>query len=84
MKLSDYDIPETTTLLLIGPKGCGKSSLVNRISRVLEDDKFAPERAQVSCNVVSFGCFEFMENHFFRPSIVVIIFIILNPKLVFV
>ncbi|XVF72302.1 hypothetical protein PTKIN_Ptkin12aG0109900 [Pterospermum kingtungense] len=48
MILSDYDVPETTTLLLIGPKGCGKSSLVNRISRVFEDDKFAPERAQVS------------------------------------
>ncbi|GLU07970.1 hypothetical protein SLE2022_249070 [Rubroshorea leprosula] len=50
MKLSDYDVPETTTLVLIGPKGCGKSSLVNRISRALEDDKFAPERAQVSYN----------------------------------
>ncbi|XP_022771515.1 uncharacterized protein LOC111314428 [Durio zibethinus] len=50
MKLSDYDVPETTSLLLIGPKGCGKSSLVNRISRVFENDKFAPERAQVSYN----------------------------------
>ena len=53
MKLSDYDVPKTTSLLLIGPKGCGKSSLVNRISRVFEDDKFAPERAQISCNIVS-------------------------------
>ncbi|XWS47191.1 hypothetical protein CRYUN_Cryun14cG0131900 [Craigia yunnanensis] len=50
LKLSDYDVPKTTSLLLIGPKGCGKSSLVNRISRVFEDDKFAPERAQVSYN----------------------------------
>lgn len=49
MKLSDYDVPKTTSLLVIGPKGSGKSSLVNRISRVFEDDKFAPDRAQVSC-----------------------------------
>jgi hypothetical protein len=50
MTLSDYDVPKTTTLLVIGPKGSGKSSLVNRISRVFEDDKFAPDRAQVSYN----------------------------------
>ncbi|KAG4120496.1 hypothetical protein ERO13_D11G146600v2 [Gossypium hirsutum] len=49
-KLSDYDVPKTTSLLLIGPKGCGKSSLVNKISRVFEDDNFAPERAQISYN----------------------------------
>ncbi|KAH7517599.1 hypothetical protein FEM48_Zijuj09G0082000 [Ziziphus jujuba var. spinosa] len=48
--LGDYDVPNTTTLILIGPKGSGKSSLVNRISKVFEDDKFAPERAQVSYN----------------------------------
>ncbi|XP_021300971.1 uncharacterized protein LOC110429322 isoform X2 [Herrania umbratica] len=45
---SDYDVPKTTTLLLVGPKGCGKSSLINKISRIFEDDKFASERAQVS------------------------------------
>ncbi|XP_039031423.1 uncharacterized protein LOC120166136 isoform X2 [Hibiscus syriacus] len=50
MKLSDYDVPERTSLLLIGPKGSGKSSLVNRISRVFEDGDFTPERAQVSYN----------------------------------
>ena len=49
MKLSDYEVPESTTLLLVGPKGSGKSSLVNRISRALEDDKFASDRAQISC-----------------------------------
>lgn len=48
---SNYVIPKTTTILLIGPKGSGKSSLVNRISRVFEDDKlFASERAQVTYN----------------------------------
>lgn len=50
MTMNDYNLPKTTTLLLIGPKGSGKSSLINRISRVFEDDKFAPERAQVTYN----------------------------------
>ncbi|KAL3604683.1 hypothetical protein D5086_005542 [Populus alba] len=50
MKLSDFDVPNTTVLLVIGPKGSGKSSLINRISKVFEDDKFASERAQVSYN----------------------------------
>lgn len=51
--LSDYDVPKTTSLILVGPKGSGKSSLVNRISKVFEDDidKFAPDRAQVSCMI---------------------------------
>ncbi|KAJ0962603.1 hypothetical protein J5N97_027725 [Dioscorea zingiberensis] len=47
---ADYDVPETTTLLLVGPRASGKSSLVNRISRVLENDDFLPDRAQVSFN----------------------------------
>ncbi|XP_021907155.1 uncharacterized protein LOC110821586 isoform X2 [Carica papaya] len=50
MKLSNYEVPNTTTLILIGPRGSGKSSLINRISKVFEDDKFASERAQVSYN----------------------------------
>ncbi|KAJ4832143.1 hypothetical protein Tsubulata_048235 [Turnera subulata] len=50
MDMSDYDVPDTTTLILVGPKGSGKSSLVNRISNVFDDDMFAPERAQVSYN----------------------------------
>lgn len=50
MTINEYNVPQTTTLLLIGPKGAGKSSLVNRISRVFEEDKFAPERAQVTYN----------------------------------
>lgn len=49
MKASDYDIPKKMTLLLIGRRGSGKSSLVNKISRVFDDDPFTPERAQVSC-----------------------------------
>lgn len=51
MKLSDYDVPTTTSLILVGPKGSGKSSLVNIISKVFEDDKFASERAQISCMI---------------------------------
>lgn len=48
VKASDYNIPKKTTLLLIGLRGSGKSSLVNKISRVFDDDPFTPERAQVS------------------------------------
>ncbi|KAL8092808.1 hypothetical protein AgCh_034888 [Apium graveolens] len=50
MELRDYIVPNMTTLLLVGPEGSGKSSLVNRISKVFDDDKFSPERAQVSYN----------------------------------
>lgn len=50
-KASDYDVPETTTLLLVGPRGSGKSTLVNRITRIFEEDRFAPDRAQVSYNL---------------------------------
>ncbi|CAL0302796.1 unnamed protein product [Lupinus luteus] len=49
-KVRDYDIPTTTCLILVGPRGSGKSTLVNRITKALEDDKFAPARAQVSYN----------------------------------
>ncbi|XP_073135325.1 uncharacterized protein [Henckelia pumila] len=48
MCLKDYSIPKITSLLLIGPKGSGKSTLVNKTSDVLEDSVFASERAQVS------------------------------------
>ncbi|XP_027335108.1 uncharacterized protein LOC113849408 [Abrus precatorius] len=50
LKLRDYDVPKTTCLLLVGPSGSGKSSLINRISKVFENDKFAPARAQESYN----------------------------------
>ncbi|CAJ2670091.1 unnamed protein product [Trifolium pratense] len=50
LNLCDYDVPETTCLILVGPSGSGKSSLINRISKVFDDDKFAPERAQISYN----------------------------------
>ncbi|WVZ71788.1 hypothetical protein U9M48_020328 [Paspalum notatum var. saurae] len=56
-KAEDYALPEITTLLLVGPRGAGKSTLVNRITRVFDkdDDPFAPDRAQVSCNSKSSG-----------------------------
>ncbi|KAL8170173.1 hypothetical protein V2J09_021977 [Rumex salicifolius] len=47
-KLSDFDVPKTTTLLVVGFKGSGKSSLINRISRLFGDDKLGSNRAQVS------------------------------------
>ncbi|KAL5057616.1 hypothetical protein RYX36_029220 [Vicia faba] len=50
LKVCDYDVPETTCLILVGPSRSGKSSLINRISKVFDDDKFAPARAQVSYN----------------------------------
>ncbi|KAG6680602.1 hypothetical protein I3842_13G050400 [Carya illinoinensis] len=55
LQLADYDVPKTTSLILIGPKGSGKSSLVNRISKVFDEDKFAVERAQVSYTSVGDG-----------------------------
>ncbi|KAE9617986.1 hypothetical protein Lalb_Chr03g0041361 [Lupinus albus] len=47
-KVHDYDVPTTTCLILVGPRGSEKSTLVNRITKTVEDDKFAPPRAQVS------------------------------------
>ncbi|XP_058736852.1 uncharacterized protein LOC131609214 [Vicia villosa] len=58
LKVCDYDVPETTCLILVGPSQSGKSSLINRISKVFDDDKFAPARAQVSYNSLGNGtCF---------------------------
>ncbi|CAD6246553.1 unnamed protein product [Miscanthus lutarioriparius] len=56
-KAGHFLLPEITTLLLVGPRGSGKSTLVNQITRVFDkdDDPFAPDRAQVSCNSKSNG-----------------------------
>ncbi|KAL6864954.1 hypothetical protein ACP4OV_016105 [Aristida adscensionis] len=56
-KPGDYVLPEITTLLLVGPRGAGKSTLVNRVTQVFDkdDDPFAPDRAQVSYNSKSNG-----------------------------
>ncbi|KAK1356019.1 Phosphate import ATP-binding protein like [Heracleum sosnowskyi] len=50
MELKDYIVPKTVSLLVVGPEKSGKSSLINRISRAFDDDKYSPERAQVSYN----------------------------------
>lgn len=56
-KAGHFLLPEITTLLLVGPRGSGKSTLVNRITRVFDkdDDPFAPDRAQVSCKLSFLG-----------------------------
>ncbi|GJN35685.1 hypothetical protein PR202_gb24483 [Eleusine coracana subsp. coracana] len=56
-KAGDYVLPEITTLLLVGPRCSGKSTLVNRITSVFDkdDDPFAPDRVQVSRNSKSNG-----------------------------
>ncbi|AES79090.1 putative P-loop containing nucleoside triphosphate hydrolase [Medicago truncatula] len=63
LKLRDYDVPETTSLILVGPSGSGKSSLINRISKVFDDDKFAPTRAQVSYNSLRGDGTYFLREH---------------------
>lgn len=55
LQQSDYKVPERTTILLIGPRGSGKSSLINRISKVFDTDKFfASDRAQITCNLFNY------------------------------
>lgn len=68
IKKSDYYIPKKMTLLLIGPKASGKSSLVNKISMVLEDDPFTPERAPVSYSSVGDGTYFLQEYTIPRGS----------------
>ncbi|XP_020875762.1 uncharacterized protein LOC9299355 isoform X1 [Arabidopsis lyrata subsp. lyrata] len=63
VKLSDYDVPKTTSIMLVGPKGAGKSSLVNKISRVIEDDEFFPARAQESFGTQSKGGTFFVQEY---------------------
>lgn len=44
---NQYDIPTITTLLLVGPKGAGKSTLINNILRVLSRGNERLDKAQV-------------------------------------
>jgi len=67
LQLTDYDVPKATSLLLVGPKGSGKSSLVNRISRVFEEDKFVSDRAQVSYTSVGDGTY-FLQEYMIPKS----------------
>eukprot|EP01018_Ginkgo_biloba_P007079 Gb_09837 [translate_table: standard] len=48
MNRYNYDIPNVTSLLLVGPKGAGKSTLINNILRVLSNENRVLNRAQVS------------------------------------
>ncbi|KAF8088109.1 hypothetical protein N665_0553s0010 [Sinapis alba] len=63
VNLSDYHVPKTTAILIVGPKGAGKSSLVNRITRVIQDDEFAPARAQESYGMPSNGGTFFVQEY---------------------
>ncbi|KAF8087113.1 hypothetical protein N665_0599s0008 [Sinapis alba] len=63
VNLSDYHVPKTTSILIVGPKGAGKSSLVNRITRVIQDDEFAPARAQESYGMPSNGGTFFVQEY---------------------
>ncbi|XP_057839441.2 uncharacterized protein LOC131049408 isoform X1 [Cryptomeria japonica] len=47
MNRCDYRIPTVTTLLLVGPKGAGKSTLINNILRVLSSGNERIDGAQV-------------------------------------
>lgn len=75
-KAGHFVLPEVTTLLLVGPRGSGKSTLVNRITRVFDkdDDPFAPDRAQVSCNSKSNGTMFLREYPIPRNSSAVCIY----------
>ncbi|KAH7423149.1 hypothetical protein KP509_12G041400 [Ceratopteris richardii] len=44
---ADFDIPEVITLLVVGPEGAGKSSLINNMIRVLKDVTSGFSRAQI-------------------------------------
>ncbi|XP_019223819.1 PREDICTED: uncharacterized protein LOC109205564 isoform X2 [Nicotiana attenuata] len=68
VKKSDYNIPKKMTLLLIGPKASGKSSLVNKISMALEDDPFTPQRAPISYSSVGDGTYFLQEYTIPRGS----------------
>ncbi|XP_064972826.1 uncharacterized protein LOC135654363 isoform X1 [Musa acuminata AAA Group] len=59
----DYEVPDAITLLLVGPRGSGKSTLVNRITRVFDDDFSAPDRAQVSHNLSATGGTCFLQEY---------------------
>ncbi|PAN20581.1 hypothetical protein PAHAL_3G374200 [Panicum hallii] len=75
-KAGDYILPEIATLLLVGPRGAGKSTLVNRITRVFDkdDDPFAPDRAQVSRNSKSYGTLLLWEYPIPRNSTAICIY----------
>ncbi|CAN6446092.1 unnamed protein product [Victoria cruziana] len=60
----DYEIPQITTLLLVGPRGSGKSSLVNSLLRVFERENCLTGRAAVSYNSAGNGTLFLQEYDF--------------------
>lgn len=48
VKRNSYDIPDITTLLVVGPMGAGKSTLINNMIRVVNDKLSNFDRAQTS------------------------------------
>ncbi|KAJ3694460.1 hypothetical protein LUZ60_009940 [Juncus effusus] len=56
-KAEDYEIPDTTTIVLIGPEGSGKTTLIKRISKLFDSDLFPSDPDQESYNSSEIGGF---------------------------
>ncbi|KAJ7543172.1 hypothetical protein O6H91_09G027900 [Diphasiastrum complanatum] len=59
---SGYAIPAVTTLLIVGPVGAGKSTLINNIIRVVDKTDHGFDRAQTYENTREYGTY-FLEEY---------------------